>query len=682
MPIAALHPHDVVSPNGTRSDPYYWLRDDSRQSEEVLAYLKAENAHTAEALAPTAALQATLYDEIVGRIAQDDETVPTLDHGYWYYQRYQTGKQYAVSLRRKGSMQAPEEVIVDDNELAAGHPFFARGSGQVSLDGRLFAYTEDTVGRNQFVLRIKDLSTGAMLPDTVANVTAHIAWANDGRTIFYVAKDPVTLRSRKVFRHTLGTPSTDDVLVHDETDEAFYTGIGRSKSDRFLVIHLRSTVSTEARLIDADHPTEAPRVFAPRQRDHEYELDHVDGRFLIRTNWDAKNFRLMEVAEQDFADRGAWRELTPQRDDVFLAGFGAYRDFIALSERSGGLKKVRILPRQGQPFEIAADDPTYSMGLLDLPAPDSAVVRYSYTSLTTPDSTFELDLASGNRTLLKRQPVLGDFDPARYVSEHLWATARDGTRVPISVVRRKDVDPGKAPLLVYGYGAYGMSMDPYFSIARLSLLDRGWVYAIAHVRGGQEMGRPWYEAGRQLQKKNSFTDFVDATEFLVAQGQGDRDQVFAMGGSAGGLLMGAIVNLRPDLYRGIVAQVPFVDVVTTMLDTTIPLTSNEFDEWGNPEEKAFYDYMLSYSPYDNVAAVAYPSMLVTTGLWDSQVQYFEPAKWVARLRATRTDDNLLLLHVNMEAGHGGKSGRYERFRETARDFAFLLHVASIPDRRR
>jgi oligopeptidase B len=680
-PIAAVRPHPVESPHGTRIDPYYWLRDDTRRRKDVLDHLRAENAYAEAALlAPTAELQKTLYAEMVGRIREDDTTVPELQDGYWYYARTETGKQYPIHVRRKGTMDAAEEVVLDANQLAAGHDFYAIGGWDVSPDGTKLAWAEDVVGRNQFTLRVEDLTTGEVLADTARNISGDLAWANDSRTLFYVGKDETTLRESKVYRHVLG--GGDDVLVHDETDGAFYTSVGNTKSKRFVTITLWSTVATEVRLIDADRPTSAPVVFLPRERDHEYDVEHLGGRFVVRTNWQAKNFRLVEVAQADHADRAAWRDLVPHRDDVLIEDYAVYDRFVAVGERSGGLARVRVVPAEGAPFPIDADEPAFAMYLDDTWPPDSTRVRYVYVSMTTPRSTYELDVTTGERTLLKREPVEGGYHPADYATEYLHATARDGAAVPISLVYKKTTPrDGSAPLLVYGYGAYGASMEPTFDAARLSLLDRGWVYAVAHVRGGEERGRRWYEDGKLLRKKNTFFDFIDCTEHLVKEGYGGADRVFAAGGSAGGLLMGAIVNLRPDLYRGVLAAVPFVDVVTTMLDESIPLTSNELDEWGDPTEKPFYDYMLSYSPYDNVAAQDYPSMLVTTGLWDSQVQYFEPAKWVARLRATKTDDNLLVLHTDMAAGHGGKAGRYDSLTETSRDYAFLLHVLERPDAR-
>ncbi|HWM88659.1 MAG TPA: S9 family peptidase [Kofleriaceae bacterium] len=684
-PVAATRAHEHRSPFGVRSDPYHWLRDDTRSNKEVLGHLQAENEHTAAAMAASAGLQEKLYGEIVARIKQDDSTVPVLDRGYWYYSRYETGKQYPIYCRRRdknGAMDGAEQVLLDGNERAKGHSYYRAGGFKVSKSGRLLAFGEDLVGRFQFRLQVRDLETGAFLPDVAENISANLEWGEDDRTIYYVAKDPTTLRSHRVHRHQVGTPADRDELVYEEKDTAYYTAIFKTKSREFLAIHLSSTLTSEVRFLDLRRPAAPVRVFLPREHDHEYDADHLNGRWVVRTNWKAKNFRLMEVAEAKHADRSAWRDMVPHREDALVEEFALYRDFVSVGERSGGLRKVQVLPARGKPFLVDGDEPSYTMIPLDTPEANSTLLRYLYTSLTTPMSTYELDVSTGKRVLLKRTPVLGDFDPAGYVTEYLHATARDGTPVPVSVVHRKGLPrDGSAPLLVYGYGSYGSSSEPTFSSDRLSLLDRGFVFAMAHVRGGQEMGRRWYEGGKLLTKKNSFTDFIEVTEFLLAQKLAARDKVFAVGGSAGGLLVGAVANMRPDLYRGIIAHVPFVDVVTTMLDDTIPLTSNEFDEWGDPKKKEFYDYMLSYSPYDNVRAQAYPSMLVTTGLHDSQVQYWEAAKWVARLRATRTDRNLLLLQTNMSAGHGGKSGRYEKYRETARDYAFLLHVLERPDRR-
>lgn len=677
-PVAQQRPHAVTSPNGTRNDPYYWLRDDTRKDPAVLAYLNAENAYAANIMGPQKALEDTLFAEMRSRVKEDDSSVPTFEDGYWYYTRFETGKQYPIHARRKRTMQAPEEVLLDGNQLATGHSFYRIGTYAVSRNGTLLAWAEDTVGRNQFVLHVKNLATGEVLPDTATNISPSIEWANDNKTLFYVGKDNVTLREDRVFRHALG--GSHD-LVFKEDDGSYYVYLSAAKSRRYIFIQLDATTNSEWRLIDANKPAAAPRVFIARAKDHIYDLDHLGNRFVMRTNADAKNFRLVEVPADKPEDRKRWKDILPHRPDALLESFALYDGFTAVSVRTGGLRKVQVLPRRGKPFFIDAQDPTYAMSLVDTPDPKAKAVRYEYDAMQTPTTVYELDVTSHKRALLKQQPVPG-YDASQYASEYLHATAKDGTEVPISVVYRKDTPrDGTAPLFVYGYGSYGSSMEPYFDAKRVSLLDRGFVYAIAHVRGGEEMGRAWYEDGKLMHKTNTFTDFIAATEHLVAQKYGARDQVYAMGASAGGLLMGAITNLRPDLYRGVVAFVPFVDVVTTMLDESIPLTTNEFDEWGNPKEKAAYDYMLSYSPYDNVAAKAYPSIYVRTGLWDSQVQYFEPAKWVAKLRAMKTDDNLVVMDVDMSAGHGGASGRFNRMREFARAYAFVLLVKDRPDTR-
>ncbi|TNJ33005.1 S9 family peptidase [Arenimonas terrae] len=679
-PVAARKPYEVKAPHGaTRNDEYYWLRDDTRKNEEMLAYLTAENAYTDAVLKPLEALEASLYDELVGRIKQDDASVPYLEDGYWYYTRFETGKEYPVYARRKGTMDAPEQVLFDVNVMAEGKNFFQIGTYEISPDGNLAAFAEDAVGRRQYVLRIKDLRTGEILPDQITGVSANMMWGEDNRTLYYVENDPKTLLTKRVKTHVVGTATALDKLVYEEKDDTFYMGVGRTRSDDYLCIGVSSTVSSEMRCTDADQPGEF-RVLAPRQRDFEYEADHLDGRWVISTNWNAKNFRIMTFADgQPWGDRNRWQELVPHSADVLISGVTLFNGFMAISERSGGLQRVRVRHDDGRQEFVKADESAYSMGLAMNAEPGTDWLRYTYTSLTTPASTYEVNVRTGERKLLKEQPVLGGFDKANYVTERLWATARDGTKVPVSVLYRRGFEKnGKAALYQYSYGSYGSSSDPGFNSNVLSLVDRGAVYAVAHIRGGQEMGRQWYEDGKLLKKVNTFTDFIDVTDFLVQEGWAAPDRVAAMGGSAGGLLMGAIANMAPEKYAAIVAHVPFVDVVTTMLDETIPLTTNEFDEWGNPKDPKYYDYMLSYSPYDQVEAKAYPSMLVTTGLWDSQVQYFEPAKWVARLRAKKTDTNPLLFRTNMEAGHGGKSGRFQRYRERAEEYAFVIERLGLP----
>ncbi|MBP6105740.1 MAG: S9 family peptidase [Steroidobacteraceae bacterium] len=679
-PVAAIRPHEVHSPHGVRVDDYYWLRDDTRTSPDVLAYLLAENAYREAMTASLQPLEAELYREIVGRIRQDDSSVPYRDNGWWYLHRYGTGDEYPVYARRAGRADGPEQVLLDLRENARGLEYYDVGSIEVSHDNRLLAFTEDVVGRRQYRLRFKSLVTGELLPDVVPNVEEGVVWAADNRRVLYVEKDPVTLLGLRVRAHELGTDPALDPVVHEEDDEAFYTSVGLTKDRRYLLIDSSSTVTTEVRYAPVDDSNLTFTVFLPRSRGHEYSVDHVGERWVIRSNWQAVNFRLFEASAADTGRRERWRELVAHRDDVLVAGFDVFDNFLAVEERVAGLRKVRIRPwAGGREFHIDSDEPAYRMALDMNEEVDSEVVRYTYTSLTTPRTTYDYDTRTGERVLLKREPVLGDFDPSQYETEYRWVPARDGERVPVAIVYRRSLfrRDGSAPLLQYGYGAYGISSDPLFSSSVLSLLDRGFVYAIAQVRGGQERGRRWYDAGRLLQKQHSFEDFIDATRWLVAEGYADAKRVFARGGSAGGLLVAAAANMAPGLYRGIVAHVPFVDIVTSMLDESIPLTTNEYDEWGDPNERAFYDCMLSYSPYDNVTAQEYPALYVTTGLWDSQVQYYEPAKWVAKLRRLKTDDRLLVMRVNMEAGHGGKSGRFEHLHEVAEEYAFMLDQAGL-----
>jgi oligopeptidase B len=572
---------------------------------------------------------------------------------------------------------------LDANELSLGQEYYQIGEIDISPDSRWLAFCEDTVGRRQYALRFKDLDSGELLSGTIPGVEADIAWANDNRTLLYIEKDPETLLGLRVKKHLRGSDPLNDTLVFEQTDKTLYTGLSKSKSDRFIFIHMDGTLTSEWHYADANDPTLSFKIFFPRQREHEYEVEHLDDRFIIRTNWEARNFRVMAVPIGSEGSRAQWCDLIAHRDDTFIEEFEVFTNYIVLSARSGGLRKLAVQPLSpvgAREFFIGSDEAAYTTAISANPELDSEIVRYAYSSLATPNTVYDYNMRTGEKTLLKRDPVLGGFDPARYRTEFMFVPARDGKCVPVSLIYRKGfVRNGSAPVLQYAYGSYGLSMDPGFSSARFSLIDRGFVYAIAHVRGGQEMGRDWYDDGRLLRKKNSFNDFIDVTRFLVAQRYVARDKVFAMGGSAGGLLMGAIANMSPGDYRGIVAQVPFVDSVTTMLDDTIPLTTNEYDEWGDPKDKTAYDYILSYSPYDNVHAQAYPAMLVTTGLWDSQVQYYEPAKWVAKLRSLKTDANLLLFHIDMDSGHGGKSGRFQRYRETAMEFAFILDQLGVHD---
>jgi oligopeptidase B len=674
-PIAARKPHRVPSPNGARDDSYYWLRDDTRKSEEVLNYLNDENAYTNSFLAPTQALQDELYEELVGRIKQDDASAPVLRRRWWYYTRYETGREYPIYARRRRTMSAPEHVMLDGNALAVGKSFYQIGAWSVSPNGRMLAYAEDDVGRRQYKLRVKDLETGRVLADTVANIEPNLVWANDNKTLLYVEKDPVTLLSVRVRKHVVAADPAKDRLVYEELDHSYYVRLTRSKSEKYLFIALRSTLQSEWRYADAGDPKLAFRTVIPRGRNHEYQVAHVGRDFIMRTNWDAPNYRLVRAPISKVADKRTWKDVIPTRGDAFLQSFEVFRNYVAVNERSGGLMKLHVRSWDGKrDYVIASAEPSYTTQLIPTPGIESTKVRYTYTSLTTPRTTYEYDMTSDRKTVLKTEPVLGGFDSANYRTEYLHATASDGALIPISIAYRIGTKrDGSAPLYQYAYGSYGLSTDPAFIPNWISLIDRGFVVAIAHVRGGQEMGRAWYDQGRLLNKKNTFTDFIAVTRHLVRENYAARDKVFAQGGSAGGLLMGAIANLAPNDYRGIVANVPFVDIVTTMLDESIPLTTNEFDEWGNPKDKVYYDYMMSYSPYDNVKAKSYPAMLLTSGLWDPQVPYWEAAKWVAKLRTVKTDSNPLLFKINMQAGHGGKSGRFERLRETALEYQFILN---------
>ena len=676
-PVAAEKAYTVKGPVD-RSDPYYWLRDDSRKNPEMLAYLNAENAYADVMLAPLKPLQEQLFKEIIGRIKQDDSSVPVRDRGYYYYTRFAAGADYPVIARKRGSLSAREQVMLDQPTMAKGLGYFSVGDTSVSQDNRLLAYALDIVGRRQYVLKVKDLGTGKTLSDSVPNAEPNLVWADDNRTIYYVEKDPVTLLSKRVKAHVLGTPASADHLVYEEKDDSFYMGIGRTSDDKYICILLQSTVSNEQRCTSAARPGEWA-VVAPRERDLLYSADHVGDRWIIRTNANgAKNYKLVTLPDADAArGRAGWRDFVPHDANVFIEKFKPFDRFIAIEQRSGGNKRIRLLGNDGRSSEVAADELSYAMALDANREVSASSVRYTYDSLTTPKVTYEVDAASGARTMLKRTPAPG-YDPALYVTERVWAPARDGTRIPVSLVYRKGYKrDGSAAMLQYAYGSYGISSDPAWSAYLPSLLDRGMVYAIAHIRGGQEMGRAWYDDGKLLNKKNSFTDFIDVTRFLTAQGYAAKDRVAAMGGSAGGLLMGGIANMAPQDYHVIVSQVPFVDVVTTMLDASIPLTTNEYDEWGNPANRTYYDYMLSYSPYDQIERKAYPATFVGTGLWDSQVQYYEPAKYVARLRAMKTDGNPLIFRVNMEAGHGGKSGRFVQYRSRAEYYAFMLQQLGV-----
>lgn len=679
-PVAEKHPHELEVHGDRRIDNYYWIRDDQRSDPGVLAYLGAENAYTKAVLAHTEPLQAKLFGEITGRLKSEDRTVPVKRDDYLYFREYRAGGEYPVYLRQPAAGGGEPEVILDGNALARGHPYYAIGDWAVSSGQDHLAYAEDTRSRRQYTIRFRNLTSRTMLADAIVDTSGDMAWANDNRTLFYVARDPETLLPYRVFRHRLGEDPAQDVLVYEEKDNTFYTSVYKTRSRRFIVIFLGSTLSTEALLIDADRPDSAPVSFLPREPRHEYEIRHIDDTFYVRTNWRAENFRLMKVKEGMSRDKANWVEVVPNRDDVLLFDVEVFRNFVALNEREKGLTQLTVLDRRtGQKRRLDFIDPAYSVSLGANPEIETNELRYNYTSLRIPDSVYEEAMDTGYRTLLKQDEVVGRFDPSEYATKRAWATARDGTKIPISIVYRRSLwRPGGNPLYVYGYGSYGISIDPEFASDRLSLLDRGFVYAIVHVRGGEEMGRHWYEAGKMLHKKNTFYDFIDGTKYLLAHGYGDPGKVFAAGGSAGGLLMGVIANEAPLLYTGgVIAHVPFVDIVTTMLDETIPLTTGEFDEWGNPQIKEQYDYILSYSPYDQVRDQAYPNMFVTTGLYDSQVQYYEPVKWVAKLRAHQQGGHRILLHIDMQTGHSGASGRYERYRLKAMEYAFILDVIGI-----
>jgi len=671
-PMAALKDTVLTLHGVSRSDPWYWLRD--RENPEVIAYLEAENAYLEKMMFPEKGLRDSLYEEMLSRVKQTDMTVPYALRGFTYYVRYEEGKEYPVYCRRAGS-EGKEQVMLDVNKMAEGLSYCQVVGLSMSPNNRFLAYGVDVTGRRQYTLYVLDLETGKVLErDKVENTDGGYVWANDNATLYYDRKDSVTLRSDRIYLHRLGTMPESDPLVYHEQDETFSCSLFKTKDEKYIFIASLSTLTSEARYISSDLPGSEFKVIHPREHDMRYEVEHREGYFYIRTDDKASNFRLVRCPVGS-PSKLNWEEVLPHNPDVLLEEIEVFKDYLVTMERKAGLVSIVVRPWGDVKLGSAVVFPeaVYGAGLYSNPSYDATGLRYQYTSMVTPSTIFELDFKTRETNVLKKQEVLGGYDAGAYVTKRLWATASDGTSIPISIVYRKDRAKG-GPLLQYGYGSYGYTLDAYFSSVRLSLLDRGWAFAIAHVRGGQEMGRSWYEDGKLLKKKNTFTDFISVSEFLIKEGYTRSSSLYAMGGSAGGLLMGAVINMRPELYKGIVAQVPFVDVVTTMLDTDIPLTTGEFDEWGNPEQKSFFDYMLSYSPYDNVQAVSYPHMLVTTGLHDSQVQYWEPAKWVAKLRYTKKDDHLLLFHTEMEAGHGGKSGRFQRLYEMALEYAFLIKV--------
>ena len=677
-PIAGKIPVQLEKHGHVRIDDYYWLNE--RDESDVIDYLKAENEYTDAAVAHTQGLQEVLFQEFKERIKQTDVSVPYKQDGYFYYSRTEEGQEYSIYCRKKDSLEASEQIMLNVNEMAQGQDFFAVGQRAISHKQDLLAYSVDAVGRRIYSIHFKNLVSNRPLKDKIEKVTGNMAWANDNRTLFYTRQDPETLRWNRVYRHSLGTDPAQDELVYEETDETYNCHVFKTKSRAYIMIASDQTLSSEFRYLDANNPDGDFLVFLPRRRDHEYSVGHYKDHFYVRSNDGAKNFKLVRTPV-DHTGQEYWQEILPHRDDVFFEGMEIFRDYLVVAERKNGLKQIRIKPWSGaEEHYLDFGEPTYTATPTDNHDFETKLLRYRYTSLITPNSVYDYDMTARKRKLLKREEVLGGFSSDNYASERIHAEAQDGTQVAISLVYRKGLKrDGTHPLLLYGYGSYGYSMNPRFNAYGISLLDRGFIYALAHIRGGQEMGRQWYEEGKLLKKKNTFTDFIACGEHLVEQKYTSRDKLSVMGGSAGGLLIGAVLNMQPYLFKGAVASVPFVDVVTTMLDDTIPLTTSEYDEWGNPNVKAYYDYMLSYSPYDNVEAKDYPNLLVLTSLHDSQVQYWEPAKWVAKLRALKTDTNRLLLRTKMEAGHGGVSGRYKQYRERAFTYAFLLDLVGIKE---
>ncbi|NSY33532.1 S9 family peptidase [Pseudoalteromonas sp. JC28] len=677
-PVAEKIPHKTTIHGQELVDNYHWLRDDTRSDEKVLSHLTKENAYTDSKLVNTEQLQQTLFEEIKNKVVKDDRSVPVLNGSYYYFSATEGDKEYFTYYRSEHKDGKNAEAIFDANIRAEGQNYYGVGGISVSTNENLLAFAEDTVSRRIYTIRIKDLTTGKLLDDTIEGASGPIVWANDNKTVYYIKKDPVTLLGYQVFRHTLGTAQSTDELIYEEKDNSYYTYISKSKDKSKIYIHHSSTEASGVSLLDADNAKATPERFIPRESGHEYSIAKLGDWYYIHTNKGAVNFKLMRVKASDASDISKWQTVVPHNADAKLDSFELFNQHLVYETRENGLSQITVLDLDNNESKrLTFNDPAYAVYLTGNANLDAGAVRIGYQSMTTPASVYDVDLASLDKTLLKQDKVLGDFAPENYQSERIFVTARDGIKVPVSIVYRKDKfkQDGSNPLLQYGYGSYGSNVEPTFSISRLSLLDRGFVYAIAHIRGSETLGRPWYDNGKKLNKKNTFNDFVDVTKALVEQKYGDASRIYARGGSAGGLLMGAVINQAPELYDGVHAAVPFVDVINTMLDETLPLTTNEYDEWGNPNEKTYFDYMLSYSPYDQVKAQAYPNLLVTTGLHDSQVQYFEPAKWVAKLREYKTDDNLLLLKTDMEAGHGGASGRFKRIHDVALSYSFFIALA-------
>lgn len=686
-PIAEKHDSVLKIHDHVRIDPYFWMRlsDDQKsakkpdeQTQLVYDYLNAENAYTDTVLQTTKGFQEKLYEEIVGRIKQTDESVPYFKNGFWYYVRYEEGQEYPIYCRKNQSLDNNEEILINVNERAEGFSYYNLGGLDVSPDNKLMAFSEDTVSRRIYTLRFLNLETGELLPDKIDNTTGGGAWGNDNKHFFYTSKDEISLLSDKIWRHQLGKPN--DVMVYEETDPSYYIGVYKSKSDKYVIIWNGSTLSTDFHLIDADKPTGKLKNFTPREEVHEYDIVHYEDKFYIVTNWEAQNFRLMETPE-NATSKENWKEVLPHREDVLINEIEIFKDYLVVNERKNALNQLRIINmHKNEEHYLDFGEAAYVANISTNPEFDSNLLRFSYSSLTTPSSVYDYNMDDHSKTLKKQQEIVGGHTPSNYVTERLYIESRDGKQIPISLVYKKGTKlNGNAPLLLYAYGSYGSTIDPYFSSTRLSLLDRGFVYALAHIRGGQAMGRAWYEDGKMFNKINTFNDYIDCAQALIERKYTSPEHLYAMGGSAGGLLMGAVANMAPQLFNGMVAQVPFVDVVSTMLDETIPLTTNEFDEWGNPKNSDSYFYMLSYSPYDQVSTQNYPNLLVSTGLFDSQVQYWEPAKWVAKLRDLKTDDNLLLLYCNMDTGHGGASGRFEQYKEVAMEYAFMFMLEGIKE---
>jgi oligopeptidase B len=686
-PVAERFDSVLTIHGNTRVDPYFWMRltdeqkmakTPDKQTQKVYDYLNAENVYTKEVFKSTNDLQEKLYDEIVGRIKQTDESVPYFKNGYWYYVRYEEGKEYPIYCRKPKNLDNDEQVLINANERAEGFSYYNVTGLNVSTNNKILAFAEDTLSRRIYTIRFLNLETGELLPDKIDNTSGGGAWANDNEHFFFTSKDQVSLLSNKIWRHKLGVEK--DVLVYNEKDPSYYIGVYKSKSDKYIIIWNGSTLSTDYHLIPAENPTAKPANFTPREAVHEYDVVHFEDKFFIVTNWDAQNFRLMETPE-NATSKENWKEVLPHRRDVLIEEIEIFKDYLVVNERKNALNQLRIMNQHtAEEHYLDFGEPAYVAYISVNPEFDSNVLRFSYSSLTTPSSTFDYNMDERTRELKKQQEVVGGHDPLAYVTERLYVESRDGKQIPVSLVYKKGTKlNGKAPLLLYAYGSYGNTIDPYFSSTRLSLLNRGFVYAIAHIRGGQAMGRAWYDDGKMMNKINTFNDYIDCAQALIDKKYTSAEHLYGMGGSAGGLLMGAVANMAPALFNGIVAQVPFVDVVSTMLDETIPLTTNEFDEWGNPQNEDSYFYMLSYSPYDQVSEQEYPHMLVTTGLFDSQVQYWEPAKWVAKLRTVKTGNNLLLMHCNMDTGHGGASGRFEQYKEVAMEYGFLLMLEGIDE---